>query len=659
MCCLSISRHLINRQRRRQHRLQTNWSDASHATKMCIFYMALISVLFDLPHICSSETIHTNSSGQYHNKSVRCDSSKNCTVICDESNSCQEADIYCPDNFQCNIQCIGTAYPAATAVCEHATFHCPDNAQCDIECISPLPEMDIPLEVCSNAKFYWPITAPYDTAYTLTCSGQSACSHTIIDIPQSANKRPIFQCSGRYGCQSTTINCPDDSDCTIICGSNTDSKSCQNAEINGPINGTLHVQCVGQYNSCFGAKINCSESTSCTVDCLQKSQNDWDKTCLRTKVIWSTNGDNNAICKDRYWNVMECPDAMINIPSTNVSCSKAEINTMGYSTEGGAEYIVKDQGRINGVNSWDIMNSSHWNGDAIFNFSFSSDLAINSDVYGSGNSIDSELCKPFKLDDDDYINAYRVIYSIWSGFPTIYGLFFYTAKDDVYKCCRSWMLDNRGNNGDSGIIQYKDHYLSGFTIHSADILNSISFQFKPLSDCHGNSLLSTTSPSSLPTASPTSNPSWSPTSHPSLSPATSTMTPSWSPTVTPSMMPSLSPTSNTLQTLLSSAQMTVSGCSSKEFLCKNNNCISIDLQCDDINDCGDNSDEYGCVLTTAGPKHTVNTSNDPNIYMYIAIAAILLILCVVSIAMFVFIRNKRVEHAVSKYEEMITVTATV
>ncbi len=36
------------------------------------------------------------------------------------------------------------------------------------------------------------------------------------------------------------------------------------------------------------------------------------------------------------------------------------------------------------------------------------------------------------------------------------------------------------------------------------------------------------------------------------------------------------------------------GCSSAEFECNNGNCISQLLVCNDVNSCGDNSDETNC-----------------------------------------------------------------
>lgn len=38
-------------------------------------------------------------------------------------------------------------------------------------------------------------------------------------------------------------------------------------------------------------------------------------------------------------------------------------------------------------------------------------------------------------------------------------------------------------------------------------------------------------------------------------------------------------------------------CKKDEFACSNKKCIPVDLQCDQLDDCGDGSDEQGCRIS--------------------------------------------------------------
>lgn len=38
-------------------------------------------------------------------------------------------------------------------------------------------------------------------------------------------------------------------------------------------------------------------------------------------------------------------------------------------------------------------------------------------------------------------------------------------------------------------------------------------------------------------------------------------------------------------------------CKKDEFACNNKKCIPMDLQCDQLDDCGDGSDEQGCRIS--------------------------------------------------------------
>ncbi len=83
------------------------------------------------------------------------------------------------------------------------------------------------------------------------------------------------------------------------------------------------------------------------------------------------------------------------------------------------------------------------------------------------------MCGPFILNDTDYINKCRVLYS----HKYIHGLIFYTKQGNKYSC-----VANRTNlNHKTHTIDYVDHFLSGFKfIITGIILNAISFQFTSL-----------------------------------------------------------------------------------------------------------------------------------------------------------------------------------
>eukprot|EP01083_Nonionella_stella_P128988 391037_1 len=84
-------------------------------------------------HKCG--TIDTSSPNEFYGGQINCSSTENCTVICDEQDSCTEATIYCPRNYSCGIHCAGRELPySMEGACQGATVHCPTEGTCTINC---------------------------------------------------------------------------------------------------------------------------------------------------------------------------------------------------------------------------------------------------------------------------------------------------------------------------------------------------------------------------------------------------------------------------------------------------------------------------------------------------------------------------------------------
>ena len=197
---------------------------------------------------------------------------------------------------------------------------------------------------------------------------------------------------------------------------------------------------------------------------------------------------------DYEWNDGQCHDdfyPICNYPDTN-----ADKYSLYY-----ADNIYTDQGKIRGISSWGLWTNnidSFYN--AIGDFSWITDTDISATI-GNGTNFDN--CPAFILDGDDYINGYRVVYGSY-----IYGLYFYTKNNLTYNCTAKTI-----NNIyiDSGVILYKNKYLSGFIFDNSLVMDGIQFFFTELT------IDPTIYPTINPTIEPTKYPS-NPTSTPSIVP---------------------------------------------------------------------------------------------------------------------------------------------
>eukprot|EP01084_Bolivina_argentea_P111415 198792_1 len=127
-----------------------------------------------------------------------------------------------------------------------------------------------------------------------------------------------------------------------------------------------------------------------------------------------------------------------------------------------------DQGIIQGITSW--ASNSRVNAGAIGNFSWMTGYnGTVSNIYGNYGNFDN-ICKPFKLESDQYINGYRVLYD-----DHVYGLAFHTNTGSKYECMPD--ITDKTLYKDTGTVQYSAYYLSGFNILSFATIFQIGFQF--------------------------------------------------------------------------------------------------------------------------------------------------------------------------------------
>eukprot|EP01084_Bolivina_argentea_P103920 186110_1 len=167
------------------------------------------------------------------------------------------------------------------------------------------------------------------------------------------------------------------------------------------------------------------------------------------------------------------------ITTTTISATSdiQTIDTEYYGHSAGDNSIAINQGRINSITSWGIMNVKLKHlastNNAIRKLNWSSDQQTTNIDFGTDVILKWRLikCSSFVLPKSDYINGYRVIYNS----KLVYGLYFYTAKGKNYKCIAKKLQIS--DYDDTGIIRYDNYYLSGFKVYADAAIDGISFQF--------------------------------------------------------------------------------------------------------------------------------------------------------------------------------------
>ena len=193
-------------------------------------------------------------------------------------------------------------------------------------------------------------------------------------------------------------------------------------------------------------------------------------------------------------------------------------------------YRYNTEAKVTGVTSWGIcLNEPAIYHQSIGNFSWITEdkTTTNIIVGDKADYYNENSCPPFNLDDDDYINGYRVLYG-----RCIYGITFYTKYNKSYHCIAD---DIQSTYFDSGIVLHENQYLSGFWFDSGPVIAGIQFLFTNVSH-----------DTSVPTSNPTVKPTIQPTSNPSTTP---TIQPSSTPSIKPSQSPSTSAPSVNLAVL--------------------------------------------------------------------------------------------------------------
>eukprot|EP01083_Nonionella_stella_P078138 213648_1 len=227
-------------------------------------------------HKC--ETIDTYVASQFSNSIINCFSTENCTVICDETGSCFNANIYCPKNHSCDIHCTAPFNIFVfQGACQSTAFHCPTEATC-----------------------------------TINCGGDFSCAASVFNCPSNANCNVI--CDGDFSCDSSVFNCPTNASCNVICDG---TSSCWDAHINWRPGETGTISCNGEDScdgtnlpipspnidfelicngnanvsnetfDCYGAIVTCPTHASCHITCF-------DTYCNEMDIMWSPHLSINA-----------------------------------------------------------------------------------------------------------------------------------------------------------------------------------------------------------------------------------------------------------------------------------------------------------------------------------------------------------------------------
>eukprot|EP01084_Bolivina_argentea_P271468 461926_1 len=201
----------------------------------------------------------------------------NLTLYCEEPQSCQHADIQCPNmnGSVCEIICSGEGSCYDTLINAELTADLYVDCEAESSCknmsltggpINKAVFSCLNIWACAFTQFRVPDTHIFD----LLCDTKgeySACRRSTITATNTHSVS--IHCMGVIDCQLMKVNASTAQGISVICD---DIRSCPDMEINANMAKVLYLGCYDDY-SCTYSQINCPYSTTdvCRVECLGMS----------------------------------------------------------------------------------------------------------------------------------------------------------------------------------------------------------------------------------------------------------------------------------------------------------------------------------------------------------------------------------------------------
>eukprot|EP01084_Bolivina_argentea_P089210 161004_1 len=241
----------------------------------------------------------------------------NLTIICNDSLSCSDIQIHCPQSSQCNINCNGTK------ACYNSNIYLGNNnlKYLNLNCnYSDTSCQDINIHCLDNTSnklwfdtidniwkcFYKSNCCPFKHEHTIikcehgkcviNCDEYNGCNWGVINAENAKSLTVI--CNKRDQCKLTTVYCPtgDNANCNIICNG---KESCRFMNVSSPVLAKLDLQC-NQRSSCQDMYVNITVNSDVSIECNDQ----W--SCANARFYIKgveLNGIQNVVrylCKGKY-----------------------------------------------------------------------------------------------------------------------------------------------------------------------------------------------------------------------------------------------------------------------------------------------------------------------------------------------------------------------